>query len=66
MWRGGALQEKLPKATGTANVRMFAMGAKEALVDPCCMTGTFPINNTYATLLFDLSPDNRFINNDKI
>ncbi|KAL4584313.1 hypothetical protein LXL04_008909 [Taraxacum kok-saghyz] len=35
----GHFKKNCPKATGTANVRMFAMGTKEALVDPCCMTG---------------------------
>ena len=49
----GHFKRDCPKAGGTAKGRVFAMGAKEAIVDPCCVTGTFLINNIYATVLFD-------------
>ena len=37
----GHFKRDRPKAAGTANGRVFAMGAKEAIADPRCVTGTF-------------------------
>ena len=59
----GHFQKDRPKATGTANGRAFAMGAKETLVDPRCVPGTFLINNTCAVVLFDSSTESRFTYN---
>ena len=62
----GHFKKNCPKATGTANVRVFTMGTKEALVDPRYVMGAFLNNNTYATRLIDSSTESRFINNNKI
>ena len=51
-----------PKAAGTATGRVFALGAREAIADQRCVTGTFLINNTYATILFDSGAEQSFIN----
>nr|GEV98078.1 putative reverse transcriptase domain-containing protein [Tanacetum cinerariifolium] len=39
----------------------FMMGAEEARQDPNIMTGTFTLNNHYATTLFDFGADYSFI-----
>ncbi|GJZ70489.1 putative reverse transcriptase domain-containing protein [Tanacetum coccineum] len=44
-----------------AHERAFVMGAEEALQDPNIVTGTFTLNNHYATTLFDSGADNSFI-----
>ncbi|GJR68550.1 putative reverse transcriptase domain-containing protein [Tanacetum coccineum] len=41
--------------------RAFVLGAKEALQDPNIMTGTFTLNNHYATTLFDFGVDYSFV-----
>ncbi|GJU99204.1 hypothetical protein Tco_1328475 [Tanacetum coccineum] len=51
--RNGALK----KARG----RDFVMGAKEARQDPNIVTGTFTLNNHYATTLFNSSADYSFV-----
>ena len=51
-----------PKAEGAANGRVCAMVAKEAIVDPRYVTGTFLINNIYATVLFDSGAEWSFVN----
>ena len=57
----GHFKRNCPKAAGTANGRVFAMGTEEAQVDPYYVTGTFLISNTYATTLFELSTKSSFI-----
>ncbi|GJV57547.1 putative reverse transcriptase domain-containing protein [Tanacetum coccineum] len=44
-----------------ARGRAFMLGAEEALQDPNIMTGTFTLNNHYATTLFDSSTDYSFV-----
>ncbi|GJT86993.1 putative reverse transcriptase domain-containing protein [Tanacetum coccineum] len=44
-----------------ARGREFFMGAKEARQDPNIMTGTFSLNNHYATMLFDYGADYSFV-----
>ncbi|GJS67258.1 reverse transcriptase domain-containing protein [Tanacetum coccineum] len=41
--------------------RAFVLGAKEARQDPNIMTGTFTLNNHYATTLFDYGVDYNFV-----
>ncbi|GJU71657.1 putative reverse transcriptase domain-containing protein [Tanacetum coccineum] len=41
--------------------RAFVMGAKEARQDPNIVTGTFTLNNHYATTLFDSGANYRFV-----
>nr|GEV41394.1 hypothetical protein [Tanacetum cinerariifolium] len=41
--------------------RAFMLGAKEARQDPNIMTGTFALNNHYATTLFDSGADYSFV-----
>ncbi|GJT19309.1 reverse transcriptase domain-containing protein [Tanacetum coccineum] len=41
--------------------RAFMLGAKETRQDPNIMTGTFTLNNHYATILFDFSTDYSFV-----
>ncbi|GKE70371.1 putative reverse transcriptase domain-containing protein, partial [Tanacetum coccineum] len=41
--------------------RSFMMGAEEVHQDPNIMTGTFSLNNHYATMLFDSGADYRFV-----
>ncbi|KAI3814120.1 hypothetical protein L1987_18867 [Smallanthus sonchifolius] len=40
------------------------MGARDARQDPNIVTGTFPINNHYASVLFDSGADMSFVSND--
>ncbi|GJR43027.1 putative reverse transcriptase domain-containing protein [Tanacetum coccineum] len=44
-----------------ARGRAFMLGAEEARQDPNIMTGTFTLNNHYATTLFDSSADYSFV-----
>nr|GFA07474.1 reverse transcriptase domain-containing protein [Tanacetum cinerariifolium] len=44
-----------------AHRRAFVMGLKEACHDPKIMTGTFTLNNHYATTLFDFGADYSFV-----
>nr|GEU47364.1 hypothetical protein [Tanacetum cinerariifolium] len=41
--------------------RAFILGAQEARQDPNILTGTFTLNNHYATTLFDSSADYNFV-----
>ncbi|KAL4590663.1 hypothetical protein LXL04_003603 [Taraxacum kok-saghyz] len=58
----GHFKRECLKAAGTENGRVFGMGTKEALDDPRCVTGTFLINNLYATVLFDSGTERSFMN----
>ena len=49
----GHFKRDCPKAAGTATGRVFALGAKEAIADQRCVMGTFLLNDTYTTILFD-------------
>ncbi|XP_023734911.1 uncharacterized protein LOC111882775 [Lactuca sativa] len=53
---------KLKKGDGSAHGRAFVIGNKDAIQDPSVVTGTFLINNVYATILFDSGADKSFIN----
>ncbi|GKG19138.1 putative reverse transcriptase domain-containing protein [Tanacetum coccineum] len=44
-----------------ARGRAFMLGAEEARQDPNIMTGTFTLNNHYATTLFDSGADYSFV-----
>ncbi|KAI3814005.1 hypothetical protein L1987_18744 [Smallanthus sonchifolius] len=44
--------------------RAFVMGARDAHQDQNIVTGTFPINNHYASVLFDSGADMSFVSND--
>ncbi|GKE25737.1 putative reverse transcriptase domain-containing protein, partial [Tanacetum coccineum] len=44
-----------------AKGRAFMLGAEEAHQDPIIVTGTFTLNNHYATTLFDSSADYSFV-----
>ncbi|GJY48759.1 putative reverse transcriptase domain-containing protein [Tanacetum coccineum] len=44
-----------------ARGRAFVMGAEEARQDPNILTGTFTLNNHYATTLFDSGADYSFV-----
>nr|GEY47107.1 hypothetical protein [Tanacetum cinerariifolium] len=44
-----------------ARERAFVMGAEEACQDPNIVTGTFNLNNNYATTLFDSGADYSFV-----
>ncbi|GJS32637.1 putative reverse transcriptase domain-containing protein [Tanacetum coccineum] len=45
----------------TDHVRAFMFGAEEALQDPNIMTGTFTLNNHFATTLFESGADYSFV-----
>ncbi|KAI3827938.1 hypothetical protein L1987_02027 [Smallanthus sonchifolius] len=47
-----------------ARGRAFVMGAGDVRQDPNIITGTFPINNHYASILFDTGADMSFVSND--
>ncbi|KAI3704083.1 hypothetical protein L1987_74291 [Smallanthus sonchifolius] len=47
-----------------ARGRAFVMEAGDARQDPNIVTGTFPINNHYASILFDTGADLSFVSND--
>ncbi|XP_024974780.1 uncharacterized protein LOC112512882 [Cynara cardunculus var. scolymus] len=46
---------------GQAQGREFAMGAEEARQDPNVVTGTFLLNNLYASVIFDSRADRSFV-----
>ena len=46
---------------GNARGRSFMIGARDAIQDPTVVTGTFLVNNLYATVLFDLGAERSFI-----
>ncbi|GJR85810.1 putative reverse transcriptase domain-containing protein [Tanacetum coccineum] len=48
---------------GTAQGRAYALGGKDASLDSNVITGTFLLNNCYATILFDTGADRSFISN---
>ncbi|XP_023772803.1 uncharacterized protein LOC111921452 [Lactuca sativa] len=52
---------KLRKGDGIARGRAFVIGNKNSIQDPSIVTGTFLINNLYATILFDSGADRSFI-----
>ena len=41
--------------------RLFTLGSNEAINDPTVVTGTFLINNSYASVLFDCDADRSFV-----
>ncbi|KAI3790531.1 hypothetical protein L2E82_03636 [Cichorium intybus] len=41
--------------------RAFVIGTRDARQEPTVVTGTFPINNIYASILFDTGADRSFI-----
>ncbi|GJY09760.1 putative reverse transcriptase domain-containing protein [Tanacetum coccineum] len=48
---------------GTAQGRAYALGGRDASPDSNVITGTFLLNNRYATILFDTGADRSFISN---
>src|ERR1043165_8968566 len=46
---------------GGRNARAFVIGSSEARQDPDTVTGTFLLDNRYATVLFDSGADKSFI-----
>ncbi|GJW11704.1 putative reverse transcriptase domain-containing protein [Tanacetum coccineum] len=48
---------------GTAQGRAYALGGKDAIPDSNVITGTFLLNNRYATILFNTGADRSFISN---
>lgn len=52
---------KLKNDGGRARGRAFVIRGKEAIQDPSVVTGTFLINNVYATILFDFGANKSFI-----
>ncbi|GJZ97557.1 putative reverse transcriptase domain-containing protein [Tanacetum coccineum] len=48
---------------GTAQGRAYAFGGRDASPDSNVITGTFLLNNRYATILFDTSADRSFVSN---
>ncbi|KAK9075289.1 hypothetical protein SSX86_003612 [Deinandra increscens subsp. villosa] len=49
---------------GNAHGRAFVIGNVEARQDPNIVTGTFLLNNNYATILFDTGADKSFVSSD--
>ncbi|KAD5317690.1 hypothetical protein E3N88_17636 [Mikania micrantha] len=49
---------------GAAKGRAFVIGSGEAKDDPNIVTGTFPLNNVYASILFDTGADRSFISSE--
>ncbi|XP_052623756.1 uncharacterized protein LOC128129118 [Lactuca sativa] len=43
--------------------RVLTLGQGEAVQDPTIVTGTFPLDNTYACILFDSGAEQSFISN---
>ena len=52
---------KLRDQEGNGSGREFAVGTRDAINDPNVVTGTFPINNVYPSVLFDFVADKSFI-----
>ncbi|GJV20355.1 putative reverse transcriptase domain-containing protein [Tanacetum coccineum] len=48
---------------GTAQGRAYALGGRDASPDSNVITGTFLLNNHYATILFDTDADRSFVSN---
>ncbi|GKE34825.1 putative reverse transcriptase domain-containing protein, partial [Tanacetum coccineum] len=48
---------------GTVQGRAYALGGRDASPDSNVITGTFPLNNRYATILFDTGADRSFVSN---
>ncbi|GJS99288.1 putative reverse transcriptase domain-containing protein [Tanacetum coccineum] len=48
---------------GTSHGRAYALGGRHASLDSNVITGTFLLNNRYATILFDTSTDRSFVSN---
>ncbi|GJR11977.1 putative reverse transcriptase domain-containing protein, partial [Tanacetum coccineum] len=46
---------------GVAQGRAYALGGRDASLDSNVITGTFLLNNRYATILFDTSADRSFV-----
>ncbi|CAH1428386.1 unnamed protein product [Lactuca virosa] len=60
----GHFKRNFPKANnqGTGGSgRVLTMGQGEAVRDPTVVTGTFPLNNTYAYILFDSGAERSFV-----
>ena len=49
---------------GAAKGRAFVIGSGEAKDDPNIVTGTFLLNNVYASILFDTGADRSFISSE--
>ncbi|GJT16912.1 putative reverse transcriptase domain-containing protein [Tanacetum coccineum] len=49
--------------SGTTQGRAYALGVRDASPDSNVITGTFLLNNRYATILFDTGADRSFISN---
>ena len=49
---------------GQARGRAFTIGANDTRQDPNVVTGTFLINNIYASILFDTGADKSFVSHD--
>ncbi|KAI3822276.1 hypothetical protein L1987_09865 [Smallanthus sonchifolius] len=66
----GHFRDKCPKLgrnggnTNQAKGRAFALGAGDARQDPNVVTGTFRINDIYASILFDTGADRSFISTE--
>nr|GEU64278.1 reverse transcriptase domain-containing protein [Tanacetum cinerariifolium] len=58
---GGIDHYKAACPSNPTRGRAFLMGAEEACQDPNIMTGTFTLNNYYATTLFDSGADYSFV-----
>lgn len=52
---------KLKDQGGNGRGRAFVIGTRDAINDPNVVSDTFPINNVYASILFDFSDDKSFI-----
>ncbi|GJX46460.1 putative reverse transcriptase domain-containing protein [Tanacetum coccineum] len=48
---------------GTAQGRAYALGGRDASLNSNIITGTFPLNNHYALILFDTGADRSFVSN---
>ena len=60
----GHFKRDCPKAarpTGNNQGRVYALGTREAVQDPQVITGTFLVNNLYATVLFDSGAERSFL-----
>ncbi|KAJ0458122.1 putative transcription factor interactor and regulator CCHC(Zn) family [Helianthus annuus] len=56
----GHFKKECPKLN-QARGRVFNIGAREARQDPNVVTGTFPINQRFASVLFDTGADYSFV-----
>ncbi|GJU29361.1 putative reverse transcriptase domain-containing protein [Tanacetum coccineum] len=63
----GHIKKNCPKlknrGNGTAQGRAYALGGRDASPDSNVITGTFLLNNRYATILFDTGADRSFVSN---